>query len=78
MKKIVRSGHPVTSSVVSGSTPPAGTFGKNKPGLVSGSKTNRSSVVRSVRPKSSNKRGGPAGKPSGRGVSSGGGSFGQK
>ncbi len=77
MKKIVRSGYPTTSSVVSGSTPAKGNTGKAKPGLVSGSKTNRSSVVRSPRPAVSNKRGGPAGKPTGRGISSGGGSFGQ-
>jgi len=79
MKSLVRKGYPTSSSVVPPQSVPKGNTGKAKPGLISGSKANMSSVVRSPKPASSNKRGGPAQKaPSGRGaVSSGGGSFGQ-
>ena len=79
MKRIVRSGHPVNSSVVPSPSVPQGNTGKTK-NVVSGSKTNRASVVRSPKPAVSNKRGGPAEKaPTGKGtVSSGGGSFGQR
>jgi len=79
MKRIVRSGFPTNSSDVPSPSVTPGNTGKAKPGLVSGSKTNRSSVVRNPRPAVSNKRGGPAEKaPRGKGVvSSGGGSFGQ-
>lgn len=78
MKNLVRKGFPGSSSVVPSPSVPAGNSGKTK-NVVSASKTNRSSVVRTPRPASSNKRGGPAQKaPSGKGVvASGGGSFGQ-
>jgi len=79
MKRIVRAGHPGTSSAVPSPSVPQGNSGKTK-NVVAASNADRSSVVRSPRPASSNKRGGPAEKaPSGKGVvSSGGGSFGQR
>lgn len=75
MKRIVRSGHPVDSSTVPSPSVPAGNSGKTRNIRGKGTAT----VMPSVKPAVSNKRGGPAVKaPSGKGVvSSGGGSFGQ-
>ena len=63
------------SVVPSGGAPSRGNSGKSK--NVKGH-ANKSSVVPSTRPASSDKRGGPAVKPGKGGVSSGGGSFGQR
>lgn len=76
MKNLVRKGFPGTSSEVPSPSVPQGNTGKTR--NIRGH-ADRSSVLPSVKPASSNKRGGPSRKaPSGKGVvSSGGGSFGQ-